>query len=379
MRKSFFIFVVSITIVSSFFLTPLFGQDEGIEDRISGLLDPETAVLIYDVKNSKVDVITANGILTRELKVYDEPIEIKVGFLKDSVEATDTISPFQDEAHILYTILISPVTEDLLGITRLGIVPSPELYELPFSALVSKKDTQNTFMPRPRFVVDDFSVFYAPTIELMEQALSSETSSNIGGIVIGNSQYPASFPQLKVAPIEMKDVAESVPGSIMLEKDKATEIDLKNELNKGGIHLVHMTTHSVIKPGSDSASKLLFTGGGGEDGNLTVSEVIGMSLDADLVTISADSAGIVWGGSGGFPGAFLVSGAKSVIAPVWKIDRGVTAMLFDFFYDNLNSCDKAEALRLAQVMVIDLEKERGYRRLAHPGFWAPFLLYGGYK
>jgi CHAT domain-containing protein len=51
----------------------------------------------------------------------------------------------------------------------------------------------------------------------------------------------------------------------------------------------------------------------------------------------------------------------------------------DFFYDNLKSYDKAEALRQAQIMIIDLEKGKGYRRLAHPGFWAPFILYGSYK
>jgi CHAT domain-containing protein len=30
-------------------------------------------------------------------------------------------------------------------------------------------------------------------------------------------------------------------------------------------------------------------------------------------------------------------------------------------------------------MIVDYEKKLGRYRFAHPGFWAPFVLYGSYK
>jgi CHAT domain-containing protein len=143
--------------------------------------------------------------------------------------------------------------------------------------------------------------------------------------------------------------------------------------------VLHITTHSSIKPGSDENSKLLLTGGGGDDGNLTVAEVQMMTMDVDLVTISADRAGLAWGQLGGFPGAFLTAGAASVIAPLCTIDKGMTANMMNFFYTYLPDNDKAQALRLAQMKIIDFEKNKGRFRFAHPAFWAPFVLYGSYK
>jgi len=381
MRFSKAIFIVFMT--TAFLSLPptfVFGQEEGPTERIAKLLDAQTAILEYNIGGLSVDIIKSSGKTTFTLPKSDEPIEIKINFFKDSIESVDTLAPFQNESNVLYRLLIEPILPELAGVTRLGIVSGPGLGDFSFAALVSKKDAKNAFMPSPRFLIDDFAIFYAPSLDAMEKALSAASSSNIGALVIGNARYPASFSRLKIAPIEMKDVAEAIPGSIMLEGDAASESAFKRELSAGALSVVHVTTHSVIKPGSAENSKLIFTGGEAEDGNLTVTEVSGMAIDVSLVTLSADEAGVVWkGGEQGFPVAFLTAGAKSVLAPVWKIDRGVTAMLMGFYYQNLAMYDKAEALRRAQKMVIDFEKERGYRRLAHPGFWAPFVLYGSYR
>ncbi len=104
-----------------------------------------------------------------------------------------------------------------------------------------------------------------------------------------------------------------------------------------------------------------------------------MTIDVDLVTISADRAGLTWSPSEGFPGAFLTAGAAAVVAPLYTLDKGMTSNLMNFFYTYLPDNDKAEALRLAQKRIIDFEKDKGRFRFAHPAFWAPFVLYGSYK
>ncbi|GEM_PF-2231538 len=391
MRRKPVVFLM--TSLALFLLSaPLLGQEDtggtepaeglvevGRYSSISKHLDSTTAVLVYDIKNLSVDVVKADGFTTKELPKTEEPLVVKVRLFRDSMQSLDTMAPFQNQAYTLYKILIAPAISELSGISRLGIIPDSGLHYLSFAALVSKRDEKNAFMPNPKFLMHSFAVFYAPSLELMEKALKTERSVNLGGLVIGNCRYPSGFSRLKHAPLEMKAVAEKVPGAILLERDRATETAFKAEVVKGPLSVIHINTHSKIKRGNSAESRILLTGGGGDDGKLTVAEVKEIKLDVSLLTISAPRTGLSWGRKGGFPAAFINSGADSVMAPVCHIDRGVTTQLMDFFYDNLKSYDKAEALRQSQIMIIDLEKGKGYRRLAHPGFWAPFILYGSYR
>jgi CHAT domain-containing protein len=361
-------------LVFLFSLTITLAEDADPYAQIRPLLDEKTAVLVYDAGGEKVDVVRAGGLITRELGRTAEPLEVKLGFFSDIMGSLNAMTPYQDEAAILWAVLIKPVIGDLTGIERLGIVPGKKLSGFTFGALVSKKSPK-----RPRFLIDDFALFYAPSVDMMGRALATDKSMLTGGIVIGNAKYPAGYGALRMAQPEMQDVTFFVPGAVMYEGEVAGETLLKSRLAEGPVSVLHITTHSSIKPGSDENSKLLLTGGGGDDGNLTVAEVGAMTIDVDLVTISADRAGLTWGGSGGFPGAFLTAGAASVVAPLYTIDKGMTANMMNFFYTYLPENDKAEALRLAQKMIIDFEKNKGRFRFAHPAFWASFVLYGSYK
>jgi CHAT domain-containing protein len=363
---TFIVFLLSLTIA--------FAEDTDPYTKIRSLLDEKTAVLVYDAGSGKVDVIRSSGVNTRELGKTAEPLEVKLDSFSDIMGSLYTMTPYQDGAATLWAVLIKPVIGDLTGIERLGIIPGAKLAGFTFGALVSKKDPK-----RPRFLIDDFALFYAPTVTLMERTLATDKSMLTGGIAIGNAKYPAGYGALRMAQPELQDVVFFVPNTVMYEGEAANETALKNKLAERPVSVVHITTHSSIKPGSDENSKLLFTGGGGDDGNLTVSEVGAMTIDVDLVTISADRAGLTWGQSHGFPGAFLNAGAASVVAPLYTTDKGMTANLMNFFYTYLPDNDKAQALRLAQMRIIDLEKSKGRFRFAHPSFWAPFVLYGSYK
>lgn len=342
--------------------------------EIRPLLDEKTAVLVYDAGGGTVDVVRSGGVTTRELGKTAEPLEVKIGFFSDIMGSLNAMTPYQDDAATLWAILIKPVIGDLAGIERLGIVPGRKLAGFTFGALVSKKDPK-----RPRFLVDDFAIFYAPSVSLMGRCLATDKSALTGGIVIGSAKYPAGYGELRMAQAEMEDVVFFIPGTVLYKGEAASETALKARLAEGPVSILHITTYSSVKPGSDENSRLLLTAGGGDDGNLTVAEVGAMTIDVDLVTISADRTGLTWSPSEGFPGAFLTAGAAAVVAPLYTLDKGMTSNLMNFFYTYLPDNDKAEALRLAQKRIIDFEKDRGRFRFAHPAFWAPFVLYGSYK
>ena len=93
------------------------------------------------------------------------------------------------------------------------------------------------------------------------------------------------------------------------------------------------------------------------------------------VTLSACDTGrgrILLGGEVlGLTRAWMYAGAPSVLASLWKVDDRATSRLMTTFYENLKTHDKAKALQLAQIDMI----QEGLS----PYYWAAFCLYGDYQ
>ena len=120
-------------------------------------------------------------------------------------------------------------------------------------------------------------------------------------------------------------------------------------------------------------SNPIFTGEE-EDGFLTASEVMELSLQADCVATMACVTGVgkVVGGEGvmHLGRAFQYAGARSVLISLWGVEDESTNLLTQAFFQFLREGrGKDEALYLARRKL----REAGYR---HPFFWASFILFG---
>ena len=121
---------------------------------------------------------------------------------------------------------------------------------------------------------------------------------------------------------------------------------------------------------------LVVAGVRAEDGLLQVREIRDLRLRAELVTLSACDTGtgrlLGQEGIASLERAFLLAGAKSVIASVWPADDTYTIALMKRFYQHLVSgSDKGAALRQAKL---DLLQE--FVDQAIPIYWAGFILVG---
>ena len=76
-----------------------------------------------------------------------------------------------------------------------------------------------------------------------------------------------------------------------------------------------------------------------DDGLLQVREIIRLRFNADLVTLSACNTGVgkLQGEEGvtNLVEAFLVSGAKAVVASLWSADDTYTGALMERFYTHI--------------------------------------------
>ena len=116
---------------------------------------------------------------------------------------------------------------------------------------------------------------------------------------------------------------------------------------------------------------------------LRVHEILDMSLQANLVTLSACDTAL---GSGYFADtpagdefvalnrAFLAAGSASVMATLWQVDDKASVALMKQFYGRLRTSvhggNAANALALAQRSL------RRSPQLGHPYYWAAYVVIG---
>lgn len=124
------------------------------------------------------------------------------------------------------------------------------------------------------------------------------------------------------------------------------------------------------------------TGDEGEDGLLTMGEIMGLDLNADWVVLSACNTGAGEGAGAeavsGLGQAFFYAGARSLLVTGWPVETVSAKILTtDLFQRQLENPEigRAQALRLTMIDMIKKNHKQGFS-YAHPIFWAPFAIVG---
>src|SRR5262245_2755190 len=119
----------------------------------------------------------------------------------------------------------------------------------------------------------------------------------------------------------------------------------------------------------------------GVDGFLSMSEVLGLKLGADLVVLSAcntagePDAARIGEGFAGLTRSFMYAGARSLVVSHWPVASQATVVLMTAFFEELaTGKGKAEALAAARRR-LRATAQNGVQ-LAHPYFWAAFVIVG---
>ena len=332
-------------------------------------LDDRTTVIAFVMTTRRAwgISVTRHGIAASLLPAKPAGISSRIRLLHTLFEKAAPPEQWRPVASGLHRILIAPLA--IPGSTqRLGIMPYAFLRAVPYAALTDAEGQP---------LVERFAITTAPSARLLMKSDRRPSASPAGrGYSLGVSQGSRSgVPPLPSAREEATLVAKLAGGSVLVDRD-ASEAAVKRL--SGRIAFLHVASHAVTDAEMPLLGRLELAPGGGEDGALTVPEILDLALDVDLVTLSACRSSASFPVTGrplaevdriGLLDAFLLSGSRAVVASLLPVsDRAAAALMADF-YENDRSMPASEALAAAQ---------RAMRRgpFSHPRHWAPWILIG---
>ncbi|WP_458098404.1 CHAT domain-containing protein [Roseomonas sp. WA12] len=316
-------------------------------------------------------------------------------------------------ARDLHTALLGPAMEGGLldGIEHLIIVPDGPLGSLPPHLLL---DAQG------RWLAERYAVTVMPTVAALVAArgvADRPSKASRAFLGIGDPQLndyrlgseaegasprrgpPPSLRRALAALAPLPETAEELnriaatlgrgeANTVLLGAD-ATETELQ-AAQPGRYRVLAFASHAIMAgelQGLTEPAVILTPGQEPPmEGLLTASDIATMSLDAELVLLSAcntaaPEAGPYAEGLSGLARAFLQAGARATLVSHWAVDSRATVALTTGFFENARQQDgsvatghtRAEALRQSMLRFVGT----GDPVLGHPAYWSPFVVIGG--
>jgi len=332
------------------------------------------------------------------------------------------------EAHSLYQRLVGPVAGVLAGKRLVFLAPDDLLYQLPFEALLTRPLDPTGGKPGPlaeQFAKAPFWVLsqtlsYLPSLSVLRslRTLAKSPPSQQGALVAfadpifdeensataatrqarlqmlrsGRAFRGATLSRLADTAQEARLASQALGGreeDLYLQK-RATEHNVKG-LPLSSFRTLLFATHGLMagefRPGIQPALALSFVDDPDNDGLLEMGEILGLDLKAHLVVLSACNTGRSSApedrgeGFAGLTRSFMYAGAASLVVTLWSVESESAKRLMGDFYGRLKNKDRATALADAKRALIasgaDLTLSNGLHvPLAHPFFWAPYVMVG---
>ncbi len=331
---------------------------------LQGTLRNDELMLQYWLGKTETYVwlVTNRSIELKKLTVTEKAIDRgfkyfrnSLGFHQDNLKASQ----------LLYDQLIQPLEKELEGWKDLIIVPHRQLNFLPFQALSDSTGHR---------MIQSFNISYVPSGSILDYCRRQPQTDqySLFGVALGNQQI-AGFEPLPGTENEWKsleEIFETTKGAIGEEATETYFLEYSTSHD-----LLHVATHGVLNSRNPLRSYLLFSEDNSNDGQLSVSEIFDMQIQAKLVTLSACETALGELNRGndlvGLSRAFIYSGSNAVIVSLWKVDDQATSELMKEFYMNLKQGSPVnEAMTIAQRKLISKDETKSAK------FWSPFIIIG---
>jgi CHAT domain-containing protein len=309
---------------------------------------------------------------------------------------------------VLQLQLLAPILQATAGCTTISISMDAGLWQVPLDAFLDE---------RGRRLIETHEFFYLPSLRgiLSRESFHKELTSTGGAVVFAAPDYGGGeedrtgvsdpnefhFDALPEAATEGRQVAGLVGAQLLIGKDATTD-RLMNVRKPELLHIathafaldhrssdrdkrpptgdkrrVHEATDPLARSGLAMAganTRPQLRGGNSNNGIFTALQVAAMDLTGTrLVALSAcdTGRGDLHSGEGvlGLRGAFMIAGARTVVAAIWRIpDAQSCEWMIAFYTEIVRGQSVQSAVRRAKLRMIS--------DYPQPLFWAGFICYG---
>lgn len=322
--------------------------------------------------------------------------------------------PLEQATHRLYEWLFPLEVRQRVAGKSLYIVPTGVLYDLPFEVLAVKPSANGD--QRARYLIEEHPISYLSSASLLRVIRDGQEGRSdrarhpllaFADPVYNTGDQSATslestdllpLPETAVEATRVQKVlgaaSESPAGVQAVQLREAATKQQLLAFNELGIladyRYLLFAMHGVLRKIDQRTQPTLAFSHPPEQSNplsgekshlLTLAEVFGLELDADLVMLSAcdTGAGDAEGaaeGIRGFTGAFLYAGTPAVTVTLWPVEtHSATAMSVGLFSYLKRGLSPAKALQAIKLDLLRGDSERG-ELWQHPSYWAPFVLFG---
>lgn len=394
-------------------------------DDMTSYLDDSTMMLSYFVT---ADSLYATQIDNRGMRIaktykrrdYEKYVK---ALRKGMIFKSDKI--YAKYARALYLQLFPEEIPDY--IKNIVVIQDGVMSTIPFEVLLTKdvySDSLN-YSTLP-YLLRDYNISYSFSANLLYKTFMNNKvarpKAEKEGIVVAPINFEHSIAALKAAKKRAYEDADkaknlrrgisiptselkSLPGtevesneidSLFTDNNKNADkfiyYQAQEALAKSGTmneyKYVHIASHGFVNQDEPEFSGIFMTSDTltqKEDGILFSGEIYNISLNAELVTLSACETGLgkISDGEGiiGLTRALIYAGAKNLAVSLWKVSDESTKELMIDFYGNFLSEDVPENINESLSYAYALKKakldmiERG-GEFSLPYYWSPFVLLG---
>ncbi|WP_159789928.1 CHAT domain-containing protein [Sodalinema gerasimenkoae] len=290
----------------------------------------------------------------------------------------------------LYDLLIRPLETALeeQEITNLTFISDTGLRTLPLGVLHDGEE----------FLIERYNLGLIPSLSLTDTRRGNLQQTQV--LAMGASIFPFNdtLSPLPAVSTELQAISEQIwPGINFLNEDFTIE-NLRRQRQQTPYGIIHLATHGEFLDGDATNSYIQFW-----DERLSLLEMRRLNLNRPPVELLVLSACRTAVGSAeaelGFAGLAVASGAKTALGSLWYVsDDGTLGLMTEFYQQLRNSSTRSEALRQAQIALLngEVRVEEGQlitpeftlplppelaeqipdRDFSHPYFWSAFSLVG---
>jgi CHAT domain-containing protein/Flp pilus assembly protein TadD len=384
------------------------GRFDGLKDRICGLdevrqqiVEEGTILLEYILGDDRSYLLSLTS-RTARLSILPNRVKIERS-LRAYLKAISEVnigerSRFSASKRVGREI-IPPEIINLLGeFKAIIVIPDGILNYLPFETIRIHDGA------REKYLIESFAISYCPSASTLRMLTGGsqkkewkKTILAIGGPKYGDYPGPnaassgrhldteedpslvrkMAFAELPFSGKEAIDVGGLFPKEeAQVITGRAVSEEIVKKLPLWEFQIIHFSCHGYLDEANPMRTALVLTPGPSqeEDGFLRMEEIYKLSLDADIVVLSAcqTGKGLLEKGEGvmSLTRPFFIAGARSVIAALWPInDKSTAGFMKEFYKLIIKGRSVNEALRSVKLKMIRSS-------WSHPFYWSGFILQG---